>query len=53
MSRGLGDVYKRQVGAPPGGSYPDPDIQEGIGTTITVARWTKIEWSDTDVGGGE
>lgn len=42
-----------EVGAPPGGSYPDPDIQEGIGTTITVARWTKIEWSDTDVGGGE
>lgn len=42
-----------EVGAPPGGSYPDPDIQEGIGTTITVAKWTKIEWSDTDVGGGE
>ncbi|HBA31446.1 MAG TPA: hypothetical protein DCZ45_12810, partial [Parabacteroides goldsteinii] len=42
-----------EVGAPPGGSYPDPDIQEGIGTTITVARWTKIEWSDSDVGGGE
>ena len=41
-----------EVGAPPGGSYPDPDIQEGIGTTITVAKWTKIEWSDADVGGG-
>lgn len=42
-----------EVGASPGGSYPDPDIQEGIGATITVAKWTKIEWSDADVGGGE
>lgn len=40
-----------EVGAPPGGSYPDPDIHEGIGTTVTVAKWTKIEWTDINVGG--
>lgn len=32
--------------------YPDPDINEGIGTTITVARWTEIPWSGNgDIGG--
>ena len=32
--------------------YPDPDINEGIGTTVTVATWTKIMWSGNgDVGG--
>ena len=32
--------------------YPDPDINEGIGTTVTVARWTEITWSGNgDVGG--
>lgn len=40
------------VGGPPGGSYPDPDINEGIGTTITVATWKVINWSDMNVGGG-
>lgn len=40
------------VGAPDS-PYPDPDINEGIGTTITVARWTEIPWSGNgDIGGG-
>lgn len=25
--------------------YTDPDINEGIGTTVTVARWAEIPWS--------
>lgn len=33
--------------------YPDPDINEGIGTTVTVARWTEIQWSGNgNIGGG-
>lgn len=39
------------VGAPPGGSYPDPDINQGIGISFTVAKWTEIAWSDMNVGG--
>ena len=39
------------VGAPDS-PYPDPDINEGIGTTVTVARWSEILWSGNgDVGG--
>lgn len=37
----------------PDSPYPDPDINEGIGTTITVATWTKINWNDDDVGEGD
>lgn len=33
--------------------YPDPDINEGIGTTITVARWTEILWSGNGNIGGD
>lgn len=33
--------------------YPDPDIQEGIGTIVTVARWTEIEWSGNGNIGGK
>ena len=41
------------VGGPDGGSYPDSDINEGIGTTITVASWDNIQWSGNgDIGGG-
>ncbi len=36
----------------PDSPYPDPDINEGIGTTITVATWKVINWSDMNVGGG-
>lgn len=32
--------------------YPDPDINEGIGTTVTVARWTEIVWSGNGEIGG-
>ena len=33
--------------------YPDPDINEGIGTTVTIARWTEIQWSGNgNIGGG-
>lgn len=40
------------VGAPDG-PYPDPEINPGIGTTFTVARWKEIIWSGNgDVGGG-
>lgn len=40
------------VGAPDE-PYPDPDINEGIGTTFTVVSWTEIVWSGNgDVGGG-
>ena len=35
----------------PDSPYPDPDINEGIGTTITVATWKVINWSDMNVGG--
>lgn len=39
------------VGAPDS-PYPDPDINEGIGTTIVVAKWTEIVWSGNgDIGG--
>lgn len=33
--------------------YPDPDINEGIGTTVTVARWTEILWSGNGNIGGD
>ena len=33
--------------------YPDPDINEGIGTTVTVARWTEIIWSGNGNVGGD
>lgn len=33
--------------------YPDPDINEGIGTTVTVATWTKIMWSGNGNVGGD
>lgn len=36
----------------PDSPYPDPDINEGIGTTITVATWKVINWNDMNVGGG-
>lgn len=40
------------VGGPPDGGYPDPDINPGTGTTIEVARWNNIDWSGNgDVGG--
>ena len=42
------------VGGPDGGSYPDPDINEGIGTTITVASWNNIQWSGNgEIGKGD
>lgn len=33
--------------------YPDPDINEGIGTTVTVAKWTEIVWSGNGNIGGD
>lgn len=39
------------VGGAPGGSYPDPDIDSGMEVPIVVAKWDKIEWKDTNVGG--
>lgn len=41
------------VGGPPDGGYPDPDINEGIGTTVTVARWKEIQWSGNGEIGGK
>lgn len=33
--------------------YPDPDINVGIGTTVTVAQWSEIPWSGNgNIGGG-
>lgn len=32
--------------------YPDPDINEGIGTTVTVAQWAEIVWSGNGEIGG-
>ncbi|MCD8137445.1 MAG: fimbrillin family protein [Parabacteroides gordonii] len=32
--------------------YPDPDVNEGIGTTIVVAKWTEIPWSGNGEIGG-
>lgn len=32
--------------------YPDPDVNEGIGTTIVVAQWTEIPWSGNGEVGG-
>lgn len=41
------------VGAPDK-PYPDPDINEGIGTSFTVAIWKEIIWSGNgEVGGGK
>lgn len=41
------------VGAPDK-PYPDPDINEGIGTSFTVAVWKEIIWSGNgEVGGGK
>lgn len=46
-------VFKDDNVGAPDAPYPDPDINEGIGTTITVARWTEIPWSGNgDIGGG-
>lgn len=39
-------------GGPNDGGYPDPDINLGTGTTVTVASWQEIFWSDANVGGG-
>lgn len=40
------------VGAPDQ-PYPDPDINQGVGTELTVARWKEIIWSGNgEVGGG-
>lgn len=33
--------------------YPDPDINEGIGTTVTVAQWKEIQWSGNGEVGGK
>ena len=34
--------------------YPDPDINEGIGTTVTVVTWKEIMWTGNgNVGEGE
>ena len=41
------------VGGPPDGGYPDPDINEGIGTTVTVAQWKEIQWSGNGEIGGK
>lgn len=38
-------------GGPNDGGYPDPDINLGTGTTVTVASWQEIFWSDANVGG--
>lgn len=32
--------------------YPDPDVNEGIGTTTVVAKWTEIPWSGNGEIGG-
>ena len=40
------------VGAPDE-PYPDPDINEGIGTSFVVASWKEIVWTDGEVGGGQ
>ena len=41
------------VGGPDSSRPSDPDINEGIGTTIKVATWTEIPWSGNgEVGGG-
>lgn len=32
--------------------YPDPDINEGIGVAVVVARWTEIPWSGNGAVGG-
>ena len=34
-------------------SPTDPDINEGIGTTITVAQWDDIDWSGNGNVGAE
>ena len=40
------------VGGSDGSNPSDPDINEGIGTTITVATWKKIDWSGNGEVGG-
>ncbi|MBC8617342.1 fimbrillin family protein [Parabacteroides faecis] len=41
------------VGAPDR-PYPDPDINEGVGTTFTVVPWKVINWSGNgDIGSGK
>ena len=45
-------VFKDENVGGPNTPYPDPDINEGIGTTVTVARWVNIQWSGNgDIGG--
>ncbi|WP_337940783.1 fimbrillin family protein [Parabacteroides sp.] len=39
------------VGAPDQ-PYPDPDINQGVGTELTVARWKEIIWSGNGEAGG-
>lgn len=41
------------VGAPDR-PYPDPDINEGVGTTFTVIPWKVIDWSGNgEIGGSK
>ena len=40
------------VGAPDK-PYPDPDINEGVGTSFTVAIWKEIVWSGNGEVGGK
>lgn len=41
------------VGAPDE-PYPDPDVNEGIGTSIVVAQWKDIQWSGNgEIGGSD
>lgn len=47
-------VFKDDNVGGPDEPYPDPDINEGIGTTIRVASWNNIQWSGNgDIGGGK
>ena len=45
-------VFKDENVGGPDDPYDDPDINEGIGTTIVVAKWTEVPWSGNgDIGG--
>lgn len=46
-------AFKDENVGGPDTPYPDPDINEGIGTTVTVARWTEIVWSGNGNIGGD
>lgn len=39
------------VGGPPIGGYPPPDINAGTGITFLVAQWKDVKWEDLTVGG--